>query len=149
MAILIKQNLVIEDPWTQQKDFTGSIHTYPNFSILPLKAFAESDQYPLAISYLGAWFDADVDYGLFQKQSLSLPVLNITVEDFHDGRVFTLAKLIRTRFKYLRELRLSGNFLIEQMAMFRACGVDSFSLPDDSDYDYALYILRNTPLSTY
>lgn len=149
MAILIKQNLVMRDPWKKENEFSGNIHAYPNFSILPIKAFAKPDQHPLSITWLGAWFDANVDVELFQKQSLSLPLLNIVVDDFNDGRVFSLAKLIRTRFKYGRELRLTGNFLIEQMAMFKACGVDSFSLPDDSDYDYALYILKHTPLASY
>ena len=159
MAILINQNVVMKDLWNKVNEFSGNVHAYPNFSILPLKAFSEpdhiseSDQPAKNTECLGAWFNAeigsDLDSELFQKTSLSLPLLNIDVEDFNDGRAFTLAKLIRTRFNYTGELRLSGNFLVEQIAMFKACGVDAFLLPDDSDVDYALYILSNTPLSAY
>lgn len=146
MAILIKQNLVMKDPWTKVAQISGGLMDYPNFSILPIHAFSEPIQYPLSINWLGAWFNADVDKALFQSHVLSLPVLNIVVEDYNDGRVFTLCRLLRARFNYAKELRISGNFLIEQMGIFKNCGVDSFALPDDADYDYALFILKNTPV---
>tara|TARA_B100001063_G_C16598374_1_gene469342 strand:- start:410 stop:859 length:450 start_codon:yes stop_codon:yes gene_type:complete len=146
MAILIKQNLVMKDPWRKVDNLSGEPMDYPNFSILPIQAFSEPIQHPLPIKCLGAWFNAEVDQSQFQKHVLSLPVLNIVVDDYNDGRVFTLSRLIRARFNYAKELRISGNFLIEQMGIFKNCGVDSFSLPDDVDYDYALFILKNTPV---
>ena len=146
MAILIKQNLVMKDKWTKVANMSGGLMDYPNFSILPVQAFSDPLQNPLPINWLGAWFNADVYQSIFQGHVLSLPVLNIVVEDYNDGRVFTLCRLIRARFNYAKELRISGNFLIEQMGIFKNCGVDSFALPDDADYDYALFILKNTPV---
>jgi len=81
----------------------------------------------------------------FMQQLLSLPLLNIELVDFNDGRVFSFIRLLRTRYQYKGELRVSGQYLIDQMAMLKACGVDSFSLPDGSDYEHALFILNNTP----
>jgi len=83
------------------------------------------------------------------QQLLSLPLLNIEIEDFNDGRVFSFIHLLRTRYQYKGELRVSGRYLIDQMAMLKACGVDSFSLPEGSDYEHALFILSNTPENTF
>jgi len=83
------------------------------------------------------------------KPIFSLPVLNVEIEDFNDGRVFTFIRLLKTRYQYKGEIRVSGQYLIDQMAMLKACGVDSFILPDDSDYEHALFILSNTPENTF
>jgi len=83
------------------------------------------------------------------QQYLSLPLLNIEIEDYNDGRVFTFISLLKTRYQYKGEIRVSGQYLIDQMAMLKACGVDSFSLPEGSDYEHALYILGNTPENTF
>jgi|GEM_PF-6069918 len=83
------------------------------------------------------------------QQLLSLPLLNIQIEDFNDGRVFSFIRLLRTRYQYKGELRVSGQYLMDQIAMLKACGVDSFVFSEGSDYEHALFILSNTPENTF
>ena len=83
------------------------------------------------------------------QQLLSLQVITIEIEDFNDGRVFSFIHRLRTRYQYRGELRVSGQYLIDQMAMLKACGVDSFSLLEGSDYEHALFILSKTPENTF
>jgi len=145
--MLIKQNLVIEDPWITIDVVDRPVSNYPWFSLLPLLALSSNDQQPLPQTWLGAWFEPQVNLDVFSSQILSLPVLCIHVSDFHDGRAFSLAILLKRQIEYRGELRIAGNFLIDQMAILRDCGVDSFSLPDGSDVEHALFILNNTPRS--
>lgn len=90
----------------------------------------------------------DMPHGVMQKL-LSLSLLNIEIEDFNDGRVFSFVRLLKTRYQYKGEVRVSGKYLIDQMAMLKACGVDSFLLSEGSDYEHALFILSNTPENTF
>jgi len=56
---------------------------------------------------------------------LALVVLH--VPHFKDGRAFSSARLLRTRLGYRGEIRLTGHFLIDQIAFFTRVGVDAFA----------------------
>jgi uncharacterized protein (DUF934 family) len=59
-----------------------------------------------------------------------LPLVEIHIPYFKDGRAFSWARLLRTRLNYRGEIRISGHFLPDQMSFFQRVGVDSFVLPD-------------------
>jgi uncharacterized protein (DUF934 family) len=58
-----------------------------------------------------------------------LALIELHIPYFKDGRVFSWARLLRTRLGFHGEIRLSGHFLLDQMAFFLRVGVDSFTLP--------------------
>jgi uncharacterized protein (DUF934 family) len=45
---------------------------------------------------------------------------------FTDGRAYSQARLLRTRFHYKGELRADGNVLRDQLLFMRRCGFNSF-----------------------
>ena len=45
---------------------------------------------------------------------------------FTDGRAYSQARLLRTRFRYEGELRADGNVLRDQLLFMRRCGFNSF-----------------------
>ena len=145
MNLLIKQGLVLEDPWVKVNTVESPLTDYPWFSLLPLTTLIEHQTWPLPQTWLGAWFETETPASLFTKQILDLPLLSINVQDYSDGRFFSLATTLKRTLHYQGELRIAGNFLLDQMAMLAGCGVDSFSLPAGSDYEHALYILNNSP----
>jgi uncharacterized protein (DUF934 family) len=57
---------------------------------------------------------------------LALVVLHIPV--FRDGRAFSAARLLRTRLGYGGEIRLTGHFLLDQIAFYTRVGVDAFDV---------------------
>jgi len=149
MSLLIKQDLVIEDPWVKVEKIDRQITDYPWFSLLPLTALSSNEQWPLPQTWIGTWFEPQTDLALFSKAVLDLPLLSIDVQDFHDGRAFSLAIKLKRQLNYQGELRITGNFLLDQMAILKDCGIDSFSLPAGSDFEHALYILNNSPLPVF
>jgi len=149
MKKLIKQSLVLEDPWTKIEENHDNNTHYPWFSLVPLETLVLRDQWPLPQAWIGAWFESNVNPDLFSKNILDLPVLSIEVADYQDGRCFSLAKILKTKLNFQGDLRISGNFLLDQIAMLKACGVDSFLLPDGSDHEHALFILKNSPCSLF
>ena len=55
-----------------------------------------------------------------------LPLIVLHIPLFKDGRGFSWARLLRTRLGYKGEIRLTGHFLIDQIAFYTRVGVDSF-----------------------
>ncbi|WP_425640713.1 DUF934 domain-containing protein [Marinomonas gallaica] len=57
-------------------------------------------------------------------------------KDFKDGRAYSLAYLLRTRFGYKGELRAVGEVLRDQLSLMRQCGFTSFAIKEGKDpYD--------------
>ncbi len=148
-SVLIKQGQILNDPWIRISAPLNDYREYPWFSIVPLEGLSDESQWPLVQTWIGVRFGVDVDVQRLTPQVLDLPLLNIEVETFTDGRVFSLARQLKTAMSFRGELRVSGHFLIDQMAQLRACGVDSFSLPADADLEHALFILKSTPEKTF
>lgn len=133
MARLIKgRALVAGDAWT----LAGAEGAAPDAThrILPL------DDYIRAI---GAGEPADrlapllqavnVDLAPLQPYLDRVPLVAIHFTTTGDGRGFTQANLLRTRFGYHGELRAVGKIRADQMFFMARSGFDAFELLDDED----------------
>lgn len=160
MATLIKHNRVVEDPWRMlghddlnmdslNQDDLNQRHVLiseaPSYSILPLQAYDGFSQWPIKHKMLGAWFSADTDPATLTQALLSLPLLCIDIEHFNHGQGFSLAPVIKQQLNYQGELRATGNLIPDQLPYLQRCGIDSFSLSDEIDWEYALLALQQAP----
>ena len=145
MATLIKNNRVTDDPWVKIEDHAQRPETASSFSILPLNIFSNISEWPIKHKRLGAWFKTGIELSALTQEILSLPLLCIDVEDFNDGKIFSLATMIKQNLNYQGELRVTGNMLFDQLPYMSQCGIDSFSLAGQSDWEYALFILKQAP----
>jgi uncharacterized protein (DUF934 family) len=136
---------VTYDPWHKIEEDNLQTETTPSFSILPLEVFSEVHDWPEKCKPFGAWFKADIELNLLTQEILSLPLLCIDVDNFNHGQVFSLATMIKQNLNYQGELRVMGNLLLDQLPYLCRCGIDSFSLTDQSDWEYALFVLRQAP----
>jgi len=62
----------------------------------------------------------------FQLIELHIPV-------FTDGRAFTHARLLRSRFGFIGDIRVSGDFMRDQVFYLNRVGVSSFELNDQDN----------------
>ncbi|HTV21478.1 MAG TPA: DUF934 domain-containing protein [Polyangiaceae bacterium] len=67
-----------------------------------------------------------------------LPLIAIDFPKFVDGRGYTSARLLRTRFGFKGELRAVGDVLHDQLFYMARCGIDSFALKAGKDIEGAL-----------
>jgi len=67
-----------------------------------------------------------------------LPLIAIDFPKFGDGRGYSSARLLRTRFGYKGELRAVGDVLHDQLFYMARCGIDSFALKPGKDIEGAL-----------
>ena len=64
---------------------------------------------------------------------------------FRDGRGFSWARMLRTRFAYKGEIRAVGHFLYDQLAYLARVGFDAFDVRQDfriEDFDRAMKEMR-------
>ncbi|TAK42639.1 MAG: DUF934 domain-containing protein [Betaproteobacteria bacterium] len=65
-------------------------------------------------------------------------LIAIRIPVFTDGRAYSLARLLRSRFGYAGELRAVGDVLRDQLLYLQRCGFDAFALRADQDARRAL-----------
>jgi uncharacterized protein (DUF934 family) len=73
----------------------------------------------------------------------SLPLIAIHFPRTIDGRGFSQAALLRTRFGYRNELRAIGDVLRDQLYFMHRCGFDAFAIRADRSAEDALASLRD------
>jgi uncharacterized protein (DUF934 family) len=65
---------------------------------------------------------------------------------FGDGRGFSIAKLLRTRYGYRGELRAVGHVVRDHLGPMEQVGFDSFLLKDGEDAEVALQAFSDFPI---
>lgn len=91
---------------------------------------------------IGVWFAADDDIlkhaDVIQAGKTVWPLVAAHFPIFRDGRSFSTAALLRSRFAWSGEIRAIGDVLIDQLLQGARVGFDSFSLRPDQNLDVAL-----------
>lgn len=117
--------------------------------VLPLSVFlARRDEFAarIAAGEVGVWLethelvealvDAQADLSVF-------PLIAVHIERFADGRAYSTAALLRTRFGYKNELRAFGDVLRDQLFFLKRVGFDAFQIRADRSAADALPSLND------
>lgn len=124
---LIKDKQVIQDSWTFIAD---DAPLNADFNIISQSRWdKEKAKLISRKGALGLRLEPDAvvdDLNYFQLIELHIPV-------FTDGRVFTQARLLRSRFGFTGDIRVSGDFMRDQVFYLSRVGVSSFELNDQED----------------
>lgn len=127
---LIKNKQVTQDSWVYILDETP---LNADYIIVPLVRWQQERDQLSKVKHLGLRLESDViledivdDLSHFQLIELFIPV-------FTDGRAFTHARLLRSRYGYTGDIRVSGDFMRDQVFYLNRVGVSSFELNDQDD----------------
>lgn len=135
---------VVDDKWiTLCESETGLLpltleRNQPVILPLPLwhKLKEQGGAFDPAIT--GVWIASDDEYEDIAGELLGLPLIAVDFPSFRDGRGYSVAYLLRTRYGYRGELRAIGDVLRDQLFYMRRCGFDSFEVRADKDIQDAL-----------
>ncbi len=115
--------------------------------IVGLKRFlAERETLLLRNDAPGVRLDTSQSPELLSDDISRLSLVEIHIPYFKDGRAFSWARLLRSRMQFTGEIRLTGHFLLDQMAFFMRVGVDSFVLPENvsaADVESAIALIHD------
>lgn len=67
-----------------------------------------------------------------------IPLVVLQFQSFHDGRAYSQANLLRTRYRFKGDLRAVGDVLRDQLALMRHCGFSSYIIREDKSVSDAL-----------
>ena len=144
MPKLIKDRVVVEDPWTLLRDGT-SLADVPSSApvIVPLALWSAQRAALLARGRVGVWLAPADDPAELAADVASLPLIAVDFPNFVDGRGYSTARLLRDRFGFRGELRAIGDVLRDQLYAMAECGFDAFAVREDRDPHDALLGLRD------
>lgn len=127
---LIKDKQVAEDNWRYISDDSA---LNSDFNIVSLTRWSQDHGQLSETKHLGLRLAPDViieeiavDLSHFQLIELFIPV-------FTDGRAFSHARLLRSRYNYTGDIRVSGDFMADQLYYLSRVGASSFELNDQDN----------------
>ncbi len=82
---------------------------------------------------VGVWLQPGDDPGALKTDVATLPLIAVHFPKFTDGRGYSTAALLRSRFLFKGELRAFGDVGRDQLFYLRRVGFDAFSLPPQRD----------------
>ena len=95
---------------------------------------------------LGVWLDTHelIESLVASETDLNnFPLIGVHVERCADGRIFSIATLLRTRHGYNNELRAFGDVLRDQLFFLKRCGFDSFLIRADRSAEEAIASMKD------
>lgn len=122
--------IVTDDPWTLVRE--PSTPRPDGLLMLPLMHWLESP------STHAVWLGPDDEVESLVPWLGSLPLIALDFSSFRDGRAYSQAYLLRSRFGWAGELRAIGDVLRDQLSHMRQCGFDSFAVREDKSAEDAL-----------
>src|SRR5690606_21456858 len=84
----------------------------------------------------GVWLAGDEDPADIADDLTALPVIGVNFPRFADGRGYSIATLLRSRYGYTGELRAIGDVLRDQFNYLARCGFDALQ-PAEGRYSEA------------
>lgn len=136
MSEILKNGHIQADDWTvlrlAEGDDATTVELPAGRVIVPLAiwlARRESLLPQAEAGVLGVWLSGDDDPAAIADDLLTLQLIAVNFPKFVDGRGYSIAALLRTRYGYGGELRAIGEVLRDQFFYMKRCGFDSMQPP--------------------
>jgi len=95
----------------------------------------------VAAGEVGVWLETHELVETLAESQADLnvfPVIGVFIERFPDGRAYSTASLLRTRYGFRNELRAFGDVLRDQLFFLNRCGFSAFEIRADRSAEEAL-----------
>jgi len=139
---IIKEQQITENTWTfvaddlplQNGDITVSFQRWNE----------DKEQLLKHSGKVGIRLTSGDDANALSKENLdAINLIELDFPVFTDGRLFSMAQLLRSRNHYQGELRAVGNFMADQVYYLHRVGVDAFEFSNAQETEYALSALKD------
>jgi len=129
---IIKDKNIIEDSWVH---YTGDGDLPDGNIIVPLAVWQQTD---LSGRKVGVRLEPDAEVRDFEDDLENFEVIAINFPTFNDGRGYSLAKILRDRFGYRKEIRAIGDVMRDQLFYLQRCGFNAYEIKPGRDIKDAL-----------
>lgn len=129
---------IVDDRWVVIRQPEAPDAGPTECQIVPFPHFVSTLDAPTASDIRAVWISPEDDFEGFVPQLLKLQLIAVDFPSFRDGRGYSIATLLRTRYAWAGELRAIGDVLRDQLNYMRRCGFDAFSVRADKDIHDAI-----------
>jgi uncharacterized protein (DUF934 family) len=116
----------------------GSFNTAESIALLPLADYLALDT--AARSNTGVQLEPADEPSAVLTQA---PLIAVHFPNFKDGRGYSIATLLRSRYAFKGDLRAVGDVLIDQLFLMRRVGFSSFALRADQNAERSAAALQD------
>ncbi|HYD63595.1 MAG TPA: DUF934 domain-containing protein [Noviherbaspirillum sp.] len=138
IRIIEGQPQVVDDDWEVVRELDAAPCERSSRRIYPLAAIGKSPDDRGDRSAEAVWIAPDDDFESCIAALLDVRLIAVDFPSFRDGRGYSIATLLRTRYGWTGELRAIGDVLRDQLNYMRRCGFDTFAVRADKDIHDAL-----------
>lgn len=135
--VLTHDGAWIADDWSAVSDPAYAV-SKNDAALLPLTTYLRQ---PPSIAHGVCLLPTD-DPAALVSYLQAVPLIAIDFPVFNDGRGYSIAAVLRSRYKYRGDLRAIGDVLIDQLFFMRRVGFTSFLLRADQDHVKAAAKMR-------
>lgn len=128
MPKIIKDLAVVEDNTQVLLEVEGELPAGP--VLVPLNYWQENKDALLARGDFGVVLNSDEPAALIADDVDQLELIGVNFPAFADGRGFSYARDLRTRYNYKGELRAVGDVFRDQLSFLKRCGFNSMAITD-------------------
>jgi uncharacterized protein (DUF934 family) len=137
MADIIRNRQIVADDWTLLRDADAPLPATGRLLLSLARWKAERDTL-LARGDIGVWLAPEDDPAVLADDLPTLSLIAIDFPTFRDGRGYSTAYLLRTRYQFQGELRAIGDVLRDQLFYLQRVGFNAFAVRADRDLNDAL-----------
>jgi uncharacterized protein (DUF934 family) len=143
MTVIIRNRSVVNDPWLLLRaaaDGSPAVTPPPGSDIIVPLAMWRTERPHLVVrpGRLGVWLDSHEEPGAIAADLRLFGVVAVNFPKSGDGRGYSAARLLRSRYGWKGELRAIGDVLRDQLFFLAGCGFNSFQLRAGEDPQEAL-----------
>jgi uncharacterized protein (DUF934 family) len=152
MAKIILGRVIVEDAWTFVPATPAGQEAEPlpeaKQLLVPLALWQARREELIARAEregapLGVWIEGHEDPAVLADDIGRFALIAIHFPRFADGRGYSAAYLLRTRYGFTQELRAIGDVLRDQLFYLKRVGFNAFAVRADKDIQDALNALND------
>ena len=139
---IIKDQQITENTWTFMDD--DSTLTDGNVTVSLNRWSQDKEQLLKHKGQIGIrLLPGDNIETLTKEDFNAISLIELDFPVFTDGRLFSLASLIRSKHTYQGEMRAIGNYITDQVFYLHRVGVNAFEFSETKDLERALSALND------
>lgn len=143
MAKVIIDGAITDNLW-QRLESDALEGELPSGKVIVPLAYWQANRDALkARGDVAVWLAPGEEPSELADDAADLPLIAIHFPAFKDGRGYSYARELRTRFGFKGEVRATGDVLRDQLFYMARCGFNAFEVRADRDIENALLGLKD------
>lgn len=138
---IIKDSAIIDNEWQIANDIEAPLGE--GNLLVSLEIWEAHKDALLARPAIGLWLKNDQSLDDIANELENFAVIAIDFPSFMDGRGFSIARLLRDRYRYGGEVRATGDVIRDQLCYLRRSGFNAFDMDESIDLNASLASLSD------